>query len=250
MISDFISGIGAYLKGSDYYFKPRYIKYLILSGIISLVCFIILSGIILQWGDNLGLTIADGISPNALSSGIVSTLVSWATIIALWTLLIFVFKYIILIINAPIMSVLSEKVESAETGEELDLKLSIWKQLYLVGRGTRLAISNLIRELTITIALLLLSLIPGAVLITTPLIFMVQAYYAGFGNLDLFMERRFNRKDSRAFVSRHKGVAIANGSIFLLLLLIPFLGPFLAPSFATVAGTLSGLKSLDEDYAF
>lgn len=250
MISDFISGISAYIKGLEYYFKPIALKYLILSGTISLGSFILLSAVIFHFGDNLGLSIAGRISQKSLGSGILSTLVSWASIIALWTLLIFIFKYVILIITAPIMSVLSEKIEFAETGMKVDESLSIWKQLYLVGRGTQIAVSNLTREIIITVILLVLSLIPGFVVFTTPLIFTVQAYYAGFGNLDFFMERRFNRKDSRAFVSRHKGMAIANGGIFLMLLLVPFLGPFLAPSFAAVAGTIAGLDSLEKDHTF
>jgi len=250
VVFEFISGIQAYLKGAKYYFKGFTVFYILASGIISLLVFLGLVWLVYAYGDNAGYAFAQGIQGDSEEIGILSTILSWMTRVLLWIIIIFIFKYIVLIITAPIMSILSEKVEQRETGLEIDQGLSIWKQLYLVGRGTRIAISNLGRELSITIVLLLLSLIPGAVIITTPLIFAVQSYYAGFGNLDFFMERRFNTKDSRKFVSRHKGIAIANGSIFLILLIIPLAGPFLAPSFASIAATISGLDLLEKDYSF
>ena len=78
------------------------------------------------------------------------------------------------------------------------------------------------------------------------MIFLVQSYYAGFGNMDFFMERHLNNRDSRRFVSNNKGVAVANGAVFLLLILVPFVGVFVAPTFATIAATLSGIELLDE----
>lgn len=237
----------AYMEGSEYYSRPFFIKYLLISGVLSLAVFLLLVGLIYEWGDNLGLAIASGVSGNNGISGVVSSVISVLSVLLLWLVIIFIFKYIILIVVAPVMSVLSERVESDITGEQVSSNLSISNQLYLMARGVRIALSNLARELIITIGLLVASLIPGAAIITTPLIFIVQAYYAGFGNLDLFMERHFDRKDSRSFVSRHRGEAIANGSIFLLLLLIPFIGAFIAPSLATVAATVSGVKLLEEE---
>lgn len=247
MISGLISGLKAYMEGSEYYSRPFFIKYLLISGVLSLAVFLLLVGLIYEWGDNLGLAIASGVSGNNGISGVVSSVISVLSVLLLWLVIIFIFKYIILIVVAPVMSVLSERVESDITGEQVSSNLSISNQLYLMARGVRIALSNLARELIITIGLLVASLIPGAAIITTPLIFIVQAYYAGFGNLDLFMERHFDRKDSRSFVSRHRGEAIANGSIFLLLLLIPFIGAFIAPSLATVAATVSGVKLLEEE---
>lgn len=237
----------AYMEGSEYYSRPFFIKYLLISGVLSLAAFLLLVGLIYEWGDNLGLALASGVSGNNAISGVVSSVISVLSVLLLWLVIIFIFKYIILIVVAPVMSVLSERVESDMTGEQVSSSLSISNQLYLMARGVRIALSNLARELIITIGLLLASLIPGTAIITTPLIFIVQAYYAGFGNLDLFMERHFDRKESRSFVSRHRGEAIANGSVFLLLLLIPFVGAFMAPSLATVAATVSGVKLLEEE---
>jgi len=238
------------VKGSEYYSRSFFIKYLLFSGLLSLSFFILLVALIYWWGDNLGLSLVEGIKGNALDSGILKSIISVISVLAMWLLVLFIFKYIVLIIVAPIMSVLSEKVEGELTGEAVDPNLSIGNQLYLVGRGLRIAVSNLGRELFLTFGLFILGFIPGFAVITTPLIFIVQAYYAGFGNLDLFMERHFNTRGSRQFVSRHKGVAVANGMVFLLLILIPFIGAFLAPALATTAATISGVDLLEKDNAF
>ena len=77
---------------------------------------------------------------------------------------------------------------------------------------------------------------------STVLIFLVQAYYAGFGNIDFFIERRFGIRESRRFVSKNKGIAIGNGAVFLTLFLVPILGAFFAPTICTISSTLSSLE--------
>ena len=249
MLSEFASGLKAYFKGSEFYSRPFFIKYMFISGAISLICFVGLMAVIYEWGDNLGLSLISGVTGSSIGSTVVEKIVSVLSIVALWVLVLFIFKYIVLIIVAPVMSVLSERIESEITGTPIDQNLSIKNQLYLMVRGVSIAISNLSRELFFTFILLLLSLIPGLAIFTTVLIFLIQAYYAGFGNLDLFMERHFNRKESRRFVSAHKAVAAANGSVFLFLILIPFIGAFIAPALATVAATISGVDLLEKEEA-
>ena len=64
--------------------------------------------------------------------------------------------------------------------------------------------------------------------------------------MDYNLERRkMNIKESVDFISRNKGLAIANGSLFALALLIPFIGVSLSGFLAiisTVAATLALLK--------
>jgi CysZ protein len=70
----------------------------------------------------------------------------------------------------------------------------------------------------------------------------VQAYYAGYGNLDYFMDRRYTVKESINFIGNNKGVALGNGIGFLLLLAVPLIGVFLAPTLGVAAATLSGIE--------
>jgi CysZ protein len=66
-------------------------------------------------------------------------------------------------------------------------------------------------------------------------IFVTQAYYAGFGNLDFTLERHFRVRESVRFVRRNRGLAIGNGTVYLLLLL-SVVGFLVALPLATVAG--------------
>ncbi len=93
-------------------------------------------------------------------------------------------------------------------------------------------------ELVLTIPILLLGLLPIIGLFSTVLLFLVQAYYAGFGNMDYTLERHFNYKDSLNFVRKHRGIAIGNGIVFMLFLLIPVIGIILVlPLSVTAAST-------------
>ena len=82
---------------------------------------------------------------------------------------------------------------------------------------------------------------------------LLQAYYAGFGNMDFFLERHYGVKGSASFVRRYNGAAFANGVIFLLILLIPVIGLVLAPFMATIAATkvcYDRLLDEEEDYGY
>lgn len=212
-----------------------------LSGFISLLVFGFLCGIVYMFGGDLGYNILDSLYKGDVPSWLRIIIGGLAKLI-LWALLFLVMKYIILIISAPFMSALSEKLEEHISPGYKDPKPN---QLYSTARGVRLATSNIMREIIFTFPLFLLSFIPLLTVFVTPLIFFIQAYYAGFGNLDFFMERRFSSREARRFVSKRRGLAIGNGSIFLLLFLIPFVGAFLAPTLATLSGTIACV-SLEE----
>ncbi|NNE30558.1 MAG: EI24 domain-containing protein, partial [Saprospiraceae bacterium] len=132
------------------------------------------------------------------------------------------------------LSPLSEKVEEHLTGVR-PVSPPFWTTLW---RGLRLALRNIIRELILVLPLLVLSLFPVFTLFTTLAIFLIQAYYAGFGNLDFVMERHLKRRESIRYVKAHRGMAIGNGIPFLLM--VGFVvGIFFAPALATIAGTIS-----------
>jgi CysZ protein len=126
-------------------------------------------------------------------------------------------------LSAPFMSPVSEKIEQHYYGDtkHLHRKTSNAEQLI---RGIRINVRNLLRELLITLPLLLLKFIPVVNIFSTFLLFIVQAYYAGFGNMDYTLERHLSYKESISFIRKNKGYAIGNGIVFMLFLLIPVLG--------------------------
>ena len=111
-------------------------------------------------------------------------------------------------------------------------------------RGLRIAFHNIIRELFYMILILIVGLIPFFSPIAPFLIIGVQAYYAGFGNMDYTLERHASVKNSIRFVRANKGLALGNGLVFLGLLAIG-IGFLIAPPLAAVAATVETTKRLD-----
>jgi CysZ protein len=155
-----------------------------------------------------------------------------------------IFKQLIMVICSPILSVLSERVEDQLTGKHSGSGFSLRQITSDFMRGLRIALRNIFRELSLTIVLLLLGLVPIFTPFTTIAIFIIQAYYAGFGNMDFALERHFRYRDSVRFVQRYRGLAVGNGAIFILLLLT-FVGFLVALSLSTVAVTIETVKRLE-----
>lgn len=147
-----------------------------------------------------------------------------------------VYKHIVMALSAPFMSPVSEKLEKYLIGEQEPQyrKTTFHQQLI---RGIRINVRNLIRELLLTIPILILGLIPVIGIIAAVFLLLVQAYYAGFGNMDYTLERHFNYRESIAFVRRNKGLAIGNGLVFMLFLMLPVLGVILVLPFSVVSAT-------------
>ncbi len=111
-------------------------------------------------------------------------------------------------------------------------------------RGLRISLGNLSKELIITVFLLLVSLVPVIGIASSILIFLLSSYYAGYGNLDYYMEHYFNVSESKKFIKQNRGIALGNGVVFVLILSIPVLGWFLAPALGGIAATLSGHEAM------
>lgn len=154
-----------------------------------------------------------------------------------------IFKHIVQALSGPFMGPVSERVEEYLTGKELESN----SFMVLLMRGIKINIRNLFLELLYSFLLFILGFIPILNIISVVLIFRIQAYYAGFGNMDYTLERYMNYKESIVFVKKHKGVAVGNGIIFTLMLIIPFVGVLLTLPIATVASTVETLKKLEKD---
>ena len=102
----------------------------------------------------------------------------------------------------------------------------------------------MLKEMWFTFWLLLLSLIPPFGLFVPFILFAIQAFYMGFGNLDYSLEKYYGIGDSKKFSQNHRWLAVGNGAVFLSLLAIPVLGLFFAPALSTVAATLESIKRI------
>lgn len=157
--------------------------------------------------------------------------------------------YIILIMMSPVFAYLSEKTERIINGTTVPFDITQFFKDIL--RGVLLAVRNMAVELFFTIILFGLSFIPVVGYFTAIALFLISAYFYGFSFLDYTFERRkFKIEASVLFMRQNKGLAIGNGFIFSLVLLIPYVGVMLAgfvSIIAVVAATIAGCKAIDDE---
>lgn len=124
--------------------------------------------------------------------------------------------YIMVVILSPVLSILSEKIESKLTNNYYPFNL---KQLmHDVRRGARIALRNILWEyfffvIVLGIASLFGGTVKSVLVFSIPMLF--GFYFYGFSFIDYINERRrLNIQQSIYFVSKHRGLAIAIGSIY------------------------------------
>lgn len=243
-LKELTAGFSAFADAISLFSRLRLWKYILFPGLLSIGFGAIVIILAINQGDAIG-NWMQGLYPWETGAGIIATvadILSGALIIAA---ALIVYKYIILILVSPFMSPLSEKVERYARGETSPrVSFSLRQIVSDIIRGVRINVRNVIREIFFTILLLIAGFIPLVGLISPVAILLIQAYYAGFGNMDFTLERHFRVKGSVAFVRRHKGLAVSNGLVFIGLLAVPVVGLFFAPSLCTIAATLESVKHM------
>ncbi len=176
----------------------------------------------------------------------------------IWVSLMFIYykinKYIVLIVMSPVMAVIAERTDRIITGR--DYPMSIVQIIKDAMRGVVIALRNAVLEIGIMILLLafnflLTLLFPPVAVISTPLVsivlFGIGAYFYGFSTIDYSSERyRLSFRESIRLVRRNKGIALANGTIFTLWLIVPIFGTYIGTIFAPVTCTVGATMALLE----
>jgi len=245
MITQFLKGFTSYGRALAFISKHGLYGHFITSGVISLI----IGAVIVYTGYAISDDIAGYLSswyPFEWGSGVMEKITTTLSGLLIIVLGFWIFKYILLICISPFMGPLSSKVEVITKPNTAGSVFSLAQMSYEMIRGVRIASRNVVREILLTILILLLGLIPLFSIPATILLVLVQAYYLGFAHFDYFLERRASVPESVTYVRAHRWQAIGNGSGFLLLLLLPILGLFLAPVLGTVSATLVALDN--EDY--
>ncbi len=155
-----------------------------------------------------------------------------------------VYRHIVMALSAPFMSPVSEKIEKHLFGTNHSHRNTSNAEQLL--RGIRINVRNLLMELLLTIPIILVGFIPIIGIVSSILLFMVQSYYAGFGNMDYTLERHFKYSESIKFVQRNRGLAIGNGIVFMLVLLIPIVGIILVLPLSVTAASTETLAVLNK----
>ena len=245
MFKNILKGLEAYSGTFALISKLKLWKYFAIPIVISIVTALTIGVTAYGLSDNIGRFISSiwpwDFGKETFTS--ISTFIGAIVIIAIGLIL---YKHIIMALSAPFMSPVSEKIETHLTGIEKHQhrNTTFGQQLW---RGIRINLRNLGKELLITIPILMLKFIPVINIFSTVLLFLVQAYYAGFGNMDYTLERHFKYGESVQFVRKYRGIAIGNGIVFILLLLVPIIGIILVLPLSVTAASLKTVTLLKEE---
>ena len=245
MIKNILKSIQAYTGALALISKLKLWKYFLVPIIISVITASLIALSAYGLSDNIGNYLAR-VWPWDFGKDTFTWISTFIGVIVVVAIGLILYKHIIMALSAPFMTPVSEKIEAHLTGVEKHnhRKTSFKEQLW---RGIRINVRNLGKELLITIPLLLLKFIPVVNIFSTILLILLQAYYAGFGNMDYTLERHFNYRDSVKFIRKNRGIAIGNGLVFILFLIIPFIGVILVLPMSVTAATIKTVELLKKD---
>ena len=243
---DFSTGVKAYSKGLKLIAELKLWKYFFIPALIGLlVGGVILTGAYLG-SDNIGNWLS-GFWPWDFGKSTVEYVSQFLGGLLIVAVGLILYKHIIMALSAPFMAPISEKIEVHLTGKPLDETDTFPEYMRSLARGVKLNIRNLIVELLLTLLLMIIGIIPGVGIITTILIFYVQSYYAGYGNMDYTLERHLDYNLTKKFVRKNRGLAVGNGFVFNTMLFIPLVGIMITLPISTAAATVETVTRIEEN---
>lgn len=132
-------------------------------------------------------------------------------------------KYLVVVLLSPLLSGLSMKTEKILTGNSYPFNLQ--QLISDVKRAIRIVIRNIMWEYFFFILIFVVSYLGWEDPEKSPvfyLTFVIGFFYYGFGFLDYINERRrLDMDESIMFVRQNRGLAIAIGSIYSIMILVP-----------------------------
>ena len=246
MIKNILKGIKAYVGTFKLISKLELWKYFAIPILISFITACIIGLLAWNLSDNIGVYISK-IWVWDFGKETFTSFSSFIGAVIVLVIGLILYKHIVMALSAPFMSPVSEKIEAHLTGvENHEHRITSFKEQ--LWRGIRINLRNLSKELLFTFPILLIGFIPVIGIFSSILLFLVQAYYAGFGNMDYTLERHFKYKESIDFVNKNKGIAIGNGIVFMLFLLIPVIGIIIVLPLSVTAATLKTVELLKEEH--
>jgi CysZ protein len=247
MIRNFFAGISAYGRAVSLISTMHLWSYFLVPAVISIVLAGIIFSIAWYLGDDVGRWISD-LYPWEAGQQTVQKISIFIGSLLLAAIGLILYKNLVMALASPFMSKLSERIEKRSEFYAHEAPYSSARILKEIVRGLRIALRNISREIFFTILLLLIGLIPIFSPFVVVMIFLVQAYYAGFGSMDYTIERHLNVRSSIRFVRDYRWLAIGNGTVFVLLLMTG-IGFLVALPLSTAAATPEVLKRLPLDSA-
>ena len=148
-------------------------------------------------------------------------------------------RNVVLILLSPLLSYASERTEEILTGNAMGFSAVRWAKEML--RGMLMAMRNGGVELGINVLVWAITLfLPVLAPLSALFLWLVSCWFYGFSMFDYIHERR--RLGLRASVRaarERRGMVLANGMLFNLLMKVPLLGMVAAPLLAAVGAVLA-----------
>jgi len=250
MIKGFVIGFRAYFEAYQILSRLRLWKYFAIPVVLSVIIFLIIGILSYFLSEDIGNYIANfwfsTFWPWDHGKNTIHNISNFLGALIVIVVGFIAFKHLIMALSAPFIGPISNIIEENLTGMVSQRENS--SSLQLLSRGLRIALRNFIRELLLTLPILCFGLIPVIGLLSPILLFLLQSYFAGFGNMDPTLERHLSYKESILFVKKNKGLAIGNGVVFVLFLLIPFFGVLLVLPFSVTAATIATVKLIQKEH--
>ncbi|PVX51964.1 uncharacterized protein involved in cysteine biosynthesis [Balneicella halophila] len=158
--------------------------------------------------------------------------------------------FLIIIIMSPFFSIISERIESLETG--VDYPFSIKKALQDIWRGIKITVRNAVVQLLLSVVIFIIGFIPILGAFAPILLFVTSSFFYGASFMDFGMERHYPTiRESISFIRQHRVATFGVGALFALSLFLPLCNLFLAAFVAiwsVIAGTLVILKIQNKQF--
>lgn len=258
MMKEFTLGVWHSVKATGFMFRQGLWQYYLYPVIVSVVFYVFLLGALIKYAYSLVKLLLGPYLPENMPKlegfwdflnilGNISLYSVAAIMMSVLTLFLAsrFSKYIVLILLAPVFSVLGEKIDNKLTGQKYDFELNQFVKDMI--RGISIAIRNLIIELFWTALITIASLFSGGLaLVSSPILIVISAYFYGFSMMDYTCERRrLSIGDGVKFVRRHKWFALGNGLMYLATDMIPFIGGIIAPVNG-ICGATTGILEFEK----
>jgi CysZ protein len=177
---------------------------------------------------------------SAFWGGLLGGLLSLLMELLFFFVFAYISGYVIIILMSPVLAYLSEKTEQILTGKTY--KTSISQTISDILRGILIAIRNLLLELLFILLAFLFSFVPVIGWFGTVILFFVSCYYYGFSFIDYINERKkLTIRESVSVGRKYKWIAISNGFVFSISLLVPFCGMFISLFISIIAVVAASL---------
>jgi CysZ protein len=150
-----------------------------------------------------------------------------------------IYRYLILIALSPVFVNISDRLHKKIDGAETQLSLKSY--CFCSFRGIRLAIRNFLLEILVTAFLIFLTLIITWILPVIPaIILLIESYFFGMVMMDYAFEMDgLSIIKSRETIRKNAGIALGNGLMFNLIILLPLIGVILGPVMALVSARVA-----------